>query len=237
MDSSDLRHEILQELKSKFGKIILVLILGVIIGWYLAFITIVKIKAKLLPKGVEIIALTPLEFVIVQLKLSLIFAIVILIPVIVFIATRRVRLRIKKRTMFTWGMLLLLFFVGGILFAYNILLPFVIRILTSTVVETGIEPLYSLSGFMFFSISMMLILGLVFEFPVITAWLSRTGIISSQILTERRKYAYVGIFVVAAVITPDPSPVSQMLVALPFLFFYEVSVITAKIFGRRQKST
>ncbi len=91
------------------------------------------------------------------------------------------------------------------------------------------EPLYSINDFVFFSLSMMLILGLVFEFPVVTVWLTRTGILSPQTLSERRRYAYVGKYVVAAIVTPDPSMVSQSILAVPFIFFYEVSVVVSRI--------
>jgi sec-independent protein translocase protein TatC len=237
MDYALLKWELINQFKSKLGKIVGLLLLGIFIGWYLAYYLILKVKAKMLPQGVEIIALTPLEFVIVQLKLSLIFAFIFILPPMIFWITRRVKFKIERRTVIVWGTLLGVFFVGGVVFAYSILLPFIIKFLTTTVVKAGIEPLYSLDGFMFFTVSMMLIMGLVFEFPIITTWLTKAGVISPKTLTDKRRYAYVMIFVVAAVITPDPSPVSQTLVAVPFLFFYELSVMSAKLFGKLQKNT
>jgi sec-independent protein translocase protein TatC len=233
MDLGTLGRELLNELKQKLTRLIAILVFGLIVGWTLAYYLILKIKAKMLPGQVELIALSPLEFVIVQLKISLIFALLVLLPVLIYWSSKRFDLKLKKPSIMAWGAMLAIFFSAGMAFAYFLLLPYIINFLTSTVVKAGIEPMYSLDGFMFFTISMMFILGLVFEFPVITAWMSRAGMVSSKTLSTKRRYAYVGIFVVAAVITPDPSPVSQILVAVPFLFFYEISVISAKIFGRR----
>lgn len=211
--------------KPKIYQIVLLVLFGLLVGWVLAYHLILKIKTRMLPPGVELIALTPLEFVLVQLKISLIFVIVFLIPFLICWASK-----IKLKIGFVWFLFSVFSFLGGMCFAY-FLLPYIIKFLTLTVTRAGIEPMYSLEGFIFFVISMMLVLGLVFEFPVIAAWMSKVGLISSKTLSTKRRYAYVSIFIIAAIITPDPSPVSQILVAVPFLFFYEVSIITSKIFG------
>jgi sec-independent protein translocase protein TatC len=167
----------------------------------------------------------------VQLKLSIVLVALAVLPYITHLAIKRFNIKKSKPVLLAWGATLVTFFIAGVFFGYYLLLPFIIGFLTENVVNAGMEPLYSVNDFVFFSISMMLILGLVFEFPVVTVWLTRAGLLSAQTLSERRRYAYVGIFVVAAVVTPDPSMVSQSILAVPFIFFYELSIVVSRIVG------
>jgi sec-independent protein translocase protein TatC len=234
MDYRVVGFELLQDLKKKLLYLIVAVVAGLMIGWYVAYYIIVNLKSRMLPTGVDLIALTPLEFVIVQLKLSLVLVVLAILPYIFYLAMKRFNIRKSKPVLLAWGATLIAFFVTGVLFGYYLLLPLIIGFLTQNVVNAGMEPLYSVNDFVFFSISMMLILGLVFEFPVVTVWLTRAGLVSSQTLSERRRYAYVAIFVVAAVVTPDPSMVSQSILAVPFIFFYELSIVVSRIVGVRR---
>ena len=234
MDYRVVGYELLQDLKKKLIYIFAVLVVGLMLGWYAAYYIIVSLKSRMLPLGVDLIALTPLEFVIVQLKLSLVLVALAVLPYIAYLVLKRTNIKKSKPALLVWGAAFVAFFVMGVFFGYYLLLPFVITFLTNNVVNAGVEPLYSVNDFVFFSISMMLILGLVFEFPVVTVWLTRAGLISSQTLSEKRRYAYVGIFVVAAVVTPDPSLVSQSILAVPFIFFYELSIVVSRIVGVRR---
>jgi sec-independent protein translocase protein TatC len=234
MDYRVVGFELLQELKKKLLYIFVAVVAGLMIGWYAAYYIIVSLKSRMLPLGVDLIALTPLEFVIVQLKLSIVLVALAILPYIAHLILKRFNIKKSKPALLAWGVALVAFFITGVLFGYYLLLPFIIGFLTQNVVNAGMEPLYSVNDFVFFSISMMLILGLVFEFPVVTVWLTRAGLVSSQTLSERRRYAYVAIFVVAAVVTPDPSMISQSILAVPFIFFYEISIVVSRIVGVRR---
>ncbi|MEK6977880.1 MAG: twin-arginine translocase subunit TatC [Candidatus Hydrothermarchaeota archaeon] len=227
--------EVLDELRGRLKLIIALTLVGLVGGWTAAYYLILKVKADVLPPGVELVVLTPLELVVVQLKVSMVLTVALLLPFLLYWVARP--LRVLKRSLLPWLLALAAFFVAGMAFAYYLLIPYVVGFLTANAVEAGIEPLYSLDEFTFFVISLSLILGLVFEFPVVIAWLSRMGLVSSRTLREKRRYAYVGIFTASAIITPDPSPVSQILVAIPFMFFYELSIVASWFFQRRRQST
>jgi sec-independent protein translocase protein TatC len=222
-------------LRKKAKWFFLTVLFGLIVGWTLGYHFILAVKESLLPPGVSLVALTPLELVVVQLKISIVFTLLLLLPLLLYWLSPPLRKRLGGGglSVLPWLLTAALFFVGGVSFAYFLLLPTIIGILTENTLLAGIDPLYSLHDFIFFTISMTLILGLIFEFPVAVAWLARMGFVSSALLKEKRKYAYVGIFLTAAVVTPDPSPVSQILVALPFLLFYELSILFSWLFQRR----
>jgi sec-independent protein translocase protein TatC len=234
MDYRIVGLEVIQDLKKRLLYFFVAIAVGLMIGWYLAYYIIVNLKSRMLPGGVDLIALTPLEFVIVQLKLSIVLVVLAGLPYIAYLITKKLGIKKSSPVLLAWGTTFIAFFIAGVLFGYYLLLPFIIGFLTANIVGAGMEPLYSVNDFVFFSISMMLILGLVFEFPVVTVWLTCAGLISARTLSERRRYAYVGIFVVAAVVTPDPSMVSQSILAVPFIFFYELSIVVSRIFGIRR---
>ena len=231
MDYRVVGYEFLQDLKKKFLHLLVAVIVGLMVGWYAAYYIIVKLKSKMLPMGVDLIALTPLEFVIVQLKLSVVLVALAILPYVVYLVLKRFNIKKSWPALLVWGSALLVSFFTGVLFAYHIMLPKIITFLTENIQTAGMEPLYSINDFVFFSISMMLVLGFIFEFPVVTVWLTRAGLISSQTLSERRRYAYVAIFIVAAVVTPDPTFAMQIALAVPFIFFYEISIVVSRIVG------
>ena len=76
--------------------------------------------------------------------------------------------------------------------------------------------------------------GLVFQLPVVTSLMARVGMLSSEALREKRKWAIVIAFVVAAVLTP-PDPVSQIGLALPTILLYEISIWTARMIERKRE--
>lgn len=234
MDYRVVGYELIQELKKRLLYFFVAIAVGLTIGWYLAYYIVINLKSQMLPGGVDLIALTPLEFVIVQLKLSIVLVALAALPYVAYLIVKKLGIKKSKPALLAWATTLIVFFIMGVLFGYYLLLPVIIKFLTANIVNAGMEPLYSINDFVFFSISMMVILGLVFEFPVVTVWLTRAGLVSAQTLSERRRYAYVGIFVVAAVVTPDPSMVSQSILAVPFIFFYELSIVVSRIVGIRR---
>jgi sec-independent protein translocase protein TatC len=231
MDYRVVGYGLLEDLKKKLMYIVAALIAGLMIGWYAAYLIIVNLKSRMLPAGVELIALTPLEFVIVQLKLSVVLVVLAILPYIAYLLLGRFNIKKSKPTLIFWGTAFMSSFIAGVMFGYYLLLPRIIQFLTVNIQGAGMEPLYSVNDFVFFSMSMMLIFGLVFEFPVVTVLLTRAGVISPKTLSEKRKYSYVGFFVVAAVLTPDPLFINQTIIALMFIFFYELSILVSRIVG------
>ncbi|MBW2369472.1 MAG: twin-arginine translocase subunit TatC [Deltaproteobacteria bacterium] len=127
------------------------------------------------------------------------------------------------------------FFLGGALFGYFIVFPFGFKFFLSFATET-IRPLPSMREYLGFSAKLLLAFGLVFELPLVLTFLARLGIVSVDFLKKNRKYALLLFFAGAAIITP-PDVVTQVMMALPMMLLYEVSIIGAKIFGKKRDET
>ena len=86
-----------------------------------------------------------------------------------------------------------------------------------------------------FLLKFTLAFGLVFELPLAITLLSRMGVVTPAMLAKNRKYAILGAFIAAAILTPTPDAFNQALMAGPLIILYEVGIICARLFGRRPK--
>ncbi|MDX9788627.1 MAG: twin-arginine translocase subunit TatC [Desulfobacterales bacterium] len=123
------------------------------------------------------------------------------------------------------------FFLGGALFGYFIVFPFGFQFFMSFATET-IRPMPSMREYLSFSSKMLLAFGLVFEMPLVITFMSRLGVVNVDFLKKNRKYAILFFFIGAAILTP-PDVVSQILMAVPLMGLYEISIIGAKIFQNK----
>lgn len=140
--------------------------------------------------------------------------------------------RKEKRLMFPIIILSSFFFLGGALFGYFVVFPFGFKFFLSFASET-IQPLPSMKEYLSFSAKLLLAFGLVFELPLVLTFLSRLGIISVEFLKKNRKYALLLFFVGSAILTP-PDVVTQVMMALPLMVLYEISIIGARFFGKNK---
>ena len=121
------------------------------------------------------------------------------------------------------------FFLLGVAFGYFMLAPFTFSFLSNYKIGTNniIETKPVLNDYIDNLVDITVGSGLAFELPVISFVLTRIGLITPKFLREYRKYAYVALLVIAAVITPSPDWMSQMIVVMPLICLYEFSVIVA----------
>ena len=123
------------------------------------------------------------------------------------------------------------FFALGILFGYFVALPFGCKFLLKYTTKF-IRPMPDMSAYLSFSVKFLLAFGLVFELPVVLLVLARVGAINAKMLAQRRRYAILLIFIFAFIIAP-PDIISQVLMALPLMGLYEVSILLCKIFEKK----
>jgi sec-independent protein translocase protein TatC len=139
----------------------------------------------------------------------------------------------EKRLLLPIVFLSTVFFVGGALFGYFIVFPFGFKFFLGFATET-IRPMPSMREYLSFSAKLLLAFGLVFELPLVLTFLARLGIVSVDFLKKNRKYAILLFFVGAAILTP-PDVVTQVMMALPLMLLYEISIVGARIFGRKKE--
>ncbi len=119
-------------------------------------------------------------------------------------------------------------FISGIVFAYFIMLPLALKFAVSFGTPEIVNN-FAINEYMSIIISVMLGAGVVFELPMLSFFLSKIGIITPAFMRKYRRHAIIVILIVAAVITPTVDPVGQLMLAIPLVFLYEISIFVSKI--------
>jgi sec-independent protein translocase protein TatC len=199
------------------------------------FKILVRPLIKALPSehSQHLIYTAPQEAFLVYMKVSFIAGIFLAMPVIIFEFWRFVAPGLyehEKKYLFPIVIVSILFFGSGIAFGYFVALPFGFQFFTSFASEY-VMPFISTREFLSFTMKLLFSFGLIFELPVVVFFLARLGIIQSETLKKYRRYAILVIFIVAAILTP-PDAFSQIIMAIPLLVLYELSVWVAHFFGK-----
>jgi len=185
-----------------------------------------------------IIFLTPLEVLMLEFKMSLIFGAVLASPLILYYGYRGVKGRLTNIIPFKKSMVLsailaaMVLFLLGAGYSYFFMLPSFLGYIYQDAAGLGVNATFSVSEFINFIVMVTVILGFAFELPLIITVLVRSGITSRQTLAHYRKHAYILLLILSAWITPDPTMFSQVMVMLPFVILYEVSLVLLRLTGR-----
>lgn len=187
----------------------------------------------------------PLEVPLLKLKMSVIIAVIAILPFLFYIGGKEVskyvnlkklnlkdKMPFKLRWLILIALIMFISFIFGAIYSYFFMAPLFIQFLYISAAASGAQATYSIYEFISFISTMTLIFGLIFEFPIIIYLLNRVGLVQKRMLTKYRRHVYVLFFILAAIVTP-PDVVSQIIVAIPMIFFYEISVIIVKAFGRK----
>lgn len=124
-------------------------------------------------------------------------------------------------------------FMIGVLFGYFIVTPVSVYFLANYQLDPSILNEFDIISYVSTVVTLVLSSGLIFQLPIVMYFLTKAGIVTPEFLITYRKHAIVVIFIVGAVITP-PDPFSQMLVSLPIVGLYEVSIYISKRIKRRE---
>jgi sec-independent protein translocase protein TatC len=125
-----------------------------------------------------------------------------------------------------------LMFMLGTLLNYFLIFPLTVRFLGTYQVSEEVENMLTLQSYTDTLISMSLVMGVIFELPVVCAILGRLGFISSTLMTRYRRHAIVAILIVAAIITPTTDVFTLLIVSLPIWLLYELSILVVKLIRR-----
>ncbi|NLJ47877.1 MAG: twin-arginine translocase subunit TatC [Treponema sp.] len=184
--------------------------------------------------GLSFVYLSPPELFLAYVRIAVLSGLVISSPVILFQIWMFVRpglLQKERRAILTGLFFGAFFFAAGAAFSFLVILPFTLRFFLQYATER-IEAVFSFGEYVGFVTSLVLSFGAAFELPVITAILAALGVVRGSTLAGARRYAVLLVFIVAAILTP-PDVVSQVLLALPMLLLFEISVMVAKRIERK----
>jgi sec-independent protein translocase protein TatC len=187
-----------------------------------------------LPTGGQLIAVEVASPFFAPLKLAFFVAVVIAMPWLLYQAWAFVAPGLYQREKRLAVPLLasaLALFYAGCAFAFYLVLPTVFGFLAK-VTPTGVAMMTDISAYLDFVLVIFLAFGLSFELPVALVILVLLGWVTPKQLGEWRGYAIVGVFVIAAVITP-PDVVSQLMLAVPMVLLYELGIVAARMVAPR----
>ena len=228
-------HEHLRELRNR---LIVYLVFLVPVGVY-AFVQARRIIGILLLPShgavSSLVVLSPTEGIYAFLDVALVSAFVVTSPVLIYEVAAFVRPALdpaERRLILVYAPLVLLLFLGGVLFGYFAFLPVVLRFVLGFE-QAPFHAFLSLNNYIGFIINLTLPFGLIFELPVVVYGLARAGLLTPTFLRKQRRVAILVIFVVAAAVTP-PDALSMLIMVAPMLALYEASILVADLAVRRR---
>lgn len=219
------------ELRKRILWCVLVFVLSFVFGWIVSDYIELFLSAPLISvwDNAALLYTEISDGLVIQFSLASLVALVITIPVIMWNIWAYIAPGLhKNEKQFLIPIFLLspILFVIGAAFAFYILFPFVfkffIELNESASIPTVLLP--SVKGYLAFSISMLKVFGIAFQLPLILVGLNRVGLLSKHSAIKSRRYVIVGVFILAAMLTP-PDILSQVLLAIPMLLLFEVSLV------------
>jgi sec-independent protein translocase protein TatC len=235
-------EQIVQIVRSleKFRKVIITIFVVIIIAtsiMYFAADYIINILTKPL-NGIELYFMTPVDGIMAKMKVAFLGGVVASSPIIAYLiislGASKINKNIKRLLYFVVIPLAVMLFIGGIIFGYKFLLPSTINFL----LDCGDEFMKAnLSGCDYFSFigTLLLTVGLLFELPLILIALSRIRIVNCKMLKSKRKFAIMVSLITVAFISPSLDAVTFILVTMPIIALYEISIWCIYLLEKRDK--
>jgi len=230
----------LQELRQR----LLVCLLTVCFAFALTYIFKERVNVfllepfrKVMPAGSSFIFTGVTEAFITYFKIWVITAVTISSPMIIYEVWMFVAPGLyEKEKRYVYPLIFFgsFFFATGVTFCYYIIMPYLYRFFVSYA-SGFIIPMPDLESYVSLTLKFLVIFGFLFELPLVAYYMAKAGIVNYRFLVKKRRYAVLAVFILSAIITP-PDIVSQILVALPLWGLYELSIIIARFFGKKEKA-
>ena len=222
---------------SELRKRLIISIIAIIAGAVICFNFIEEIIELLIRpgEGLDFIYLSPPELFVAYIKISLILGFIIALPVVLFQIWMFVQPGLKdnerKLALFVLNAGIV-FFLIGVVFSYLVVIPMTINFFLEITID-NIEPLFSFNNYVGFISSIILSFGLIFELPLVVILLTQLGFVTPSFLKKSRKYVLLGVIVISAILTP-PDLVSQVLMTIPMLILFELSILISSVIYRKK---
>lgn len=229
----------LNELRLRLTRIVIMVLIG-FIGFYgiseLAYTYLAEPLTRFLPEGSTLIYTSPQGAFFTYLKVALMLSILGTSPytfyqIWAFIAPGLYKE--EQRAVLPLAFFSAFFFLAGAAFCYITVFPIAFKFFMGFTTDM-VRPMISVEEYLSFALKLIIAFGLVFEMPLFSYFLARLRIITPEGMRRYRKYAILVIFIIAAILTP-PDVFSQVLMAFPMMFLYEVSIYITKVAGRTRE--
>ena len=229
----------LEELRSRLIICFIAIAVGFVASYFFKeqlFEILMRPLKEVMKTGDKVIFTGLPEAFFTYLKVSLLSGLMIAIPVILYEFWMFVAPGLyakEKRLVMPIVILSSFFFLGGALFGYFVVFPYGFEFFLGFSNET-IQALPSMREYLGFSSKLLIAFGLAFELPLVLTLMARIGLVSVGFLKKNRKYAILIFFAGAAMLTP-PDVVTQIMLGVPLMALYELSILGAKIFGKKPR--
>lgn len=223
--------EHLEELRWRLIYSIIGVIVGSIIAWiFIDFLVDVVLLKPAKDSGALLQNLKPFGQLFLYMQIAIMVGIIISIPNIFFQLWQFISPALHKheRRYILWIVIFSsICFLGGIAFAYFVMLPLTLQF-AAQFGSASIKNEFAIDEYMSIITSVMLAAGLIFELPMLSFFLSKLGILKPSFMKKYRRHSIVIIMILAAFLTPGADPVSQIVLAVPLVLLYEVSILVSK---------
>lgn len=211
-------------------------LIGIVVGTILAWIFIDFLVDYILLKpardsGADLQNLKPFGQLFLYMQVAIMIGVILSIPNIFYQFWRFISPALRKnekKYIFSIVIFSSICFLAGISFAYFVMLPLALKFAAQFGSE-AIKNQFAIDEYMSIIISVMLAAGVVFELPMVSFFLSKLGILKPSFMRKYRRHAIIVILILAAFLTPGADPVSQIILAVPLVVLYEISIFISKI--------
>jgi sec-independent protein translocase protein TatC len=177
----------------------------------------------------------PTEALFASIKVSFLSAVIVSLPVIFYQFWKFVEPALLQKEQ-RWAIPLFLLagglFILGLVFCNLVILPLVIDFFVSFGMDRDITPQLSVGTYIDFNVKFLLIFGCAFELPLALTLLAVAGVLTAKQLAQYRKHAIMAALIISAIVTPDATLFTMLLMAVPMMVLYEIGILGAWIFGR-----
>lgn len=226
----------LTELRSRLIWVFAVFVLSLGVGLYFAGPVIGHLKEQPIAEGVPLTSLAPSDVLGVYMQFAFVIGMIVTLPVALFHVWRFVSPGLRpneRRVTLSFIPIAFFLFILGLSFGYYVVFPMVMGFMAQMNSYIGTNLMYGIAQYFSFMFNMVIPFGFLFELPIVVMFLTRLRILNPVRLAKARRFAYFGLAVIAIMLTP-PDLISDVLVTIPLLVLYEISVWLSRIVYRKQ---
>jgi sec-independent protein translocase protein TatC len=228
--------EHLGELRKRIFWIVLVLVLGIIGGFIVAKPILIYLQ-KASPLVIATWnAFSPWDTLRVYMQVSFILALIVTGPVALYHLWSFVKPGLRKeeqKATLSYIPFSVLLFLSGLAFAYFIVFPLAFKFASGLTKSLNITETYGITQYFSFMFNILLPIALLFELPIVVMFLTRLRLLNPKRLRKLRRYAYLALVILSSMVTP-PDALSAIIVAIPLIILYEISVLLSIVVYRKQ---